>query len=201
MLHNEPQLMIDIETLATTPESVVYEVGIIKFTMSLMDLNGRKSVVSHKVKGRCWQLHTKDQRDRETDPGTLIWMKNTPGRMEALESAHKQGISIREWASAIQGEGWFDGSPWVWCKGPHFDISILESLFKQATGKRWVPWKYSKIRDLRTMDAVCMELGIPVHCEEVTHDALADCRLQVRQLEGMLDELQHRIGYKNDADA
>jgi hypothetical protein len=179
--------------MATTPDSVVYEVGIVKFmlrTAPAKEGENHKDLVADIFDKKRWCLNMKDQRNRLIDPGTVLWMNGTEGRMAAMEYSLKHGINLKQWTSEFQQ--WFEGSPHVWCKGPHFDISILESLFCQGNGGTWVPWRYSNIRDLRTLDAVCGDLEIPVLDEVPPHDSLHDCLLQVRQLTQMMKELQVR---------
>jgi len=72
---------------------------------------------------------------------------------------------------------WMDdhSAEYVWGHGATFDISILEAAYLKA--KRNVPWKYSNVRDTRTLfDIARVEMKRDIGTQ---HHALADARAQV----------------------
>lgn len=163
-------LVLDIETLGVSQSAQVYEVGIIKSW-------GWPS--ASPLEERSWFLHGNDQKHRSVDPSTIGWMKSK-GLMARLEQARDTGTSVRHFYREL--EPYLGDKPAIWTWGPQFDLSILESLFLDKNLS--VPWRYDTPRDLRTLDSLyTLMSGVGKRdTDNIPHDALGDCRLQLARL-------------------
>lgn len=163
-----PCVMIDIETLATSDDATILEIGVVCF-----DLEGRKF-------GPCdsWQLDSLAQEDRLIDPVTVRWWLD-PARAEAFsELTGKSGLpelwhGLNE-LSAFLGRHLTEGGE-VWAKGD-FDLRILGHAFV-AEGVA-MPWKYFQARELRS---VLKWMGV-AGGKTTAHRAEEDAKEQVRLL-------------------
>lgn len=133
-------LMIDLETLGTTPDAVVISLGAVFFDVKTGTLGPQFYQV----------LDVTDQMraGREVSPDTLKWWM---GQAEAAKKVfHEKAKAPREvmalfsqWAKANGGS-----KMQVWGNGSTFDISILENLYRQLGEPQ--PWAYYSVMDLRT---------------------------------------------------
>ena len=68
----------------------------------------------------------------------------------------------------------------VWCRGTDFDIPLLRNAFNQFGIP--IPWHYSDVRDLRTLDKFFVLPKLPRPADLKEHHALDDCRYQLMKL-------------------
>ena len=196
MIRGHLQLMLDLETLATEHDAVVCEVGMVLFSLSWAPNKAqqRRELTAHIHREELYRLNMTDQRHRKINVDTLIWMGNTPGRMAGLAAAAREGMTVKDFLAVSHEEEMWGGTR-IWCRGTHFDITILDSLIREH--QPMPPWRYNVPRDIRTLEDVCEDLNIPHKIGQANHDALHDCRAQLTHLVSMMDELQLRTGYKD----
>ena len=160
--------MLDLETLATSPDSVVLTFGAIKFDPFTDTID----------KGMYIRLDVDEQISlgRKVDEGTLAWWgsQNEQVREEALGEDGR--ISIDNFTSQLNK--FIVGANRIWAQGPVFDIVILENLYRQI-GKP-APWPYYTIRDSRTL---LKALGDDRKGGVNLHNALADCVSQAEAVQ------------------
>jgi len=161
-------VMLDLETLATSPDSVVLTFGAIKFDPFTDTID----------KGMYIRLDVDEQISlgRKVDEGTLAWWgsQNEQVREEALGEDGR--ISIDNFTSQLNK--FIVGANRIWAQGPVFDIVILENLYRQI-GKP-APWPYYTIRDSRTL---LKALGDDRKGGVNLHNALADCVSQAEAVQ------------------
>lgn len=161
-------VMLDLETLATSPDSVVLTFGAIKFDPFTDTID----------KGMYIRLDVDEQISlgRKIDEGTLAWWgcQNEQVREEALGEDGR--ISIDNFTSQLNK--FIVGANRIWAQGPVFDIVILENLYRQI-GKP-APWPYYTIRDSRTL---LKALGDDREGGANLHNALADCVSQAEAVQ------------------
>ena len=174
---NWTDIMIDIETLGTKPNSVILSIAAVPFD----PVTG-----GH---GRPFKIHidliTSMKAGLEIDPETLLWWMDQ--EKEAIDSAFAPQKEIlvpsfkyslctfREWLSKMNAEGAF-----IWSKGPQFDLVILENAFKTLDIP--MPWKFWNVRDVRTKIYPYKEEVGEIKFEGVQHDPLYDCYHQIKQV-------------------
>lgn len=133
-------------------------------------------------------LRIQETMNRLPSLDTFLWLVDQPksvidtikqnldGDMDELVSLVRS--IIRKFGQVIEGREYE-----VWFARPQFDIPLIESLFKNCGEE--LPWKYDKVKDLRTL----MDLaGIPIRSPEleplkqglILHTAKGDCKFQNR---------------------
>lgn len=168
--------MLDIETLGTKARSVVLTIGALKF-----DPNS----LADPTEGLHLYLEIDDQtnRGRLISESTLEWWgeQDESVRSDVFREDGRIGVesALDQLAAFVKDA---DG---VWAQGPTFDMVILEDLY-ETFGKK-VPWRFSKVRDSRTIFAV---LGDPRGKFELAHNALVDCYHQAKGVQQCLSKIR-----------
>lgn len=164
-------VMLDLETLATSPDSVILTFGAVKF-----DPFDRDKEMNQ---GLYMRVNVDEQiaLGRAVDEGTVAWWgtQNEEVREEALGEHDR--VSLEDFT--YQLNKFLVGTNRIWAQGPVFDIVIMENLYRQL-GKP-CPWLYYNIRDSRTL---LKALGDNRKGGQLLHNALADC---VSQAEAVQD--------------
>lgn len=167
-------IMLDLETLATSPNSVILTFGAIKFD----PFDPEKEMSD----GLYFRINVDEQIElgRNVDEGTVAWWgtQSEAVREEAL--GEQDRVSLEHFTKELNR--FVVGANRIWAQGPVFDIVILENLYRQL-GKP-TPWPYYLIRDSRTL---LKALGDTRNGGALLHNALADC---VSQAEAIQDAVR-----------
>jgi len=160
-------LMVDLETMAVSPNAVVLSLGAVHFNPYG---NGYGDKLYFRI-----NIDDQDALGREVDPNTITWWsQQDPVVMEEAFSPDNR-ISLVDAIDQFHKFAW--GCDAFWAHGSIFDIVIIENIYKQL-GKP-VPWQYWQIRDTRTL----FDLGVdPDMPKGGKHDALQDA---IRQSVGV----------------
>lgn len=160
-------LMVDMETMAVSPDAVVLSLGAVHFNPWG---NGYGDKIYFKI-----DLDDQDRLGRAIDPLTLDWWsKQDPAIMEEAFSPNDR-ISLEEAMDQFHKFAW--GCDCFWSHGATFDLVILENILRQMG--RPLPWNYWQLRDTRTL----FDLGYnPDMPQGSKHDALQDA---IRQAVGV----------------
>jgi exodeoxyribonuclease VIII len=160
-------LMVDLETLAVSPRSVVLSLGAVHFDPRGSDINDS---IYFKI-----SIDDQDQLNREIDPKTIDWWsKQDPAIMEEAFSVDNR-ISLNDAMDRFHKFAW--GCESFWSHGATFDLVIIEDILRQLN--RPLPWNYWQLRDTRTL----FDLGFdPEMPQGQKHDALQDA---IRQAIGV----------------
>jgi len=159
--------MIDLETMAVSPNAVVLSLGAVHFDPYS---NGYSKSLYFKI-----DLDDQDKLGREIDPNTLDWWARQD--IEIMEEAFSQEgrISLVDALDQFHKFAW--GCDAFWSHGATFDIVILENIYRQLN--KSLPWNYWQIRDTRTLFDIGFSPDMP---KENKHDALQDA---IRQSVGV----------------
>jgi hypothetical protein len=157
---------IDIETLSTSPESVVLSIGCVKFN---------PYTTEEPYDGRHFRLTIEEQteRGREIDEGTLDWWSRQSPEIQADALGDEGRITPLAFMQELNQ--WLFGVDKIWCQGPQFDIVILENLYKQFD--HHCNWKYWQIMDSRTLFYL-LPNDPRKKIQQQLHNALADAYFQ-----------------------
>jgi hypothetical protein len=157
---------IDIETLGTSPDTVVLTIGGIKFDP--MEDDGLHSEFYYR-------LNADEQIDmgRTVDEKTLEWWETQSEEVKAEALDTNDRIPVEETLKALNK--WLVGVDKIWCQGPVFDIGILENLYKQIGLHH--NWPFYIIRDSRTLFGL-MDKDPRKEIDFAAHNALADAIVQ-----------------------
>ena len=136
-------LMIDIESLDTSPYCVILTIGIVRF-----DPYG--SGVAEKLTLRPTIEDQSEQYGRIINDDTLRWWgEQSP---EALEEAMSDNdrISFKDCMEQIYKYGWNRRA--VWSHGAPFDVVAIETGMRQTLSyPNPIPWPFYTVRDTRTL--------------------------------------------------
>lgn len=171
-------LMIDLETLAVSPRTVVLSLGAVHFNPFTTDIF---DTLYLKI-----DLDDQDRLNREIDPNTIDWWaRQDPLVMEETFSTTDR-ISIQDALNKFHKFAW--GCDRFWSHGVGFDLVIIEDIYRQI--KKPLPWNYWQLRDTRTL----FDLGYdPEMSKENKHDALQDA---IRQARGV-QTVYRKLGIKH----
>ena len=171
-------IMLDIETLATSPDAVVLTFGAIKFDPFNPSIQMSAGIY--------FRIDVDEQIDlgRRVDEGTVAWWgtQSAEVREEALGETDR--VSLEDFTKALNK--FVVGATRIWAQGPVFDIVILENLYRQI-GKP-APWQYYSIRDSRTL---LKALGDDRKGGALLHNALADAVSQAEAVQSAVN--RHKL--------
>ena len=156
-------IMIDLETLATTPDATILTIGAVKFDPFGEDV----------IEPKCSKFYVKvdvDSCDRiglVTNDATIEWWANQSKEAQEEAFSPDNRIDIEDAFQQLYKFCW--GAKRVWSHGAGFDIIICEHIFRKI-GKA-IPWSFWQVRDTRTL----FDLGInPNRPPVLKHHALED---------------------------
>lgn len=156
-------LMIDLETLATSPNSAVLTIGAIRFDPFGNDIED----------DQCDRLYVKvdldscDELNLDVNEDTIAWWSQQSKEAQDEAFSTDGRIHIREAMDQLYKFAW--GCNRVWSHGASFDTVICENIFRKLN--KAVPWKFWQVRDTRTL----FDLGLdPKRPPVLKHHALED---------------------------
>ena len=175
-------IMLDMETLATSPDAVILTFGAVKFDPKNSEEPDRPIY---------FRIDVDEQTalGRVINEDTLVWWgKQEPAVFEEAMSEEDR-VSLDHFTTELNR--YVVGANKIWCQGPTFDITMLENLYRMI-GKP-VPWSYWQIRDSRTLgDLTSVQRK---HTKDTAHNALGDAYVQAVAVQEIFNEL----GLANEA--
>jgi len=170
-------LMVDMETMAVTPNAVVLSLGAVHF-------NPYGSGYSDKIYFRV-SIDDQDSLGREVDPATIEWWgRQDPAIMEEAFSPDNR-ISLVDAMDQFHKFAW--GCDRFWSHGATFDLVMLENIYRQLN--KPLPWNYWQLRDTRTLFDLGFDPDMPTGSK---HDALQDAIRQAAGVQNMYRKLNIR---------
>jgi len=172
-------IMIDLETLNTTPDSTILTIGAVKFDPFGQELKDpRMDSFYAKV-----DLDSCDRIGLTTSDDTIAWWANQSKEAQAAAFDTEGRIPIEDAFAQLYKFCW--GAKRVWSNGATFDIIICEHVFRKIN--RACPWKFWEVRDVRT----AFDLGInPLRPPVTAHHALEDAWNQAVGIQNVYNTLR-----------
>jgi hypothetical protein len=178
-------IMIDLETLATSTDAAILTIGAVKFDPFGRELS-EPSMDSFYVRV---DLDSCDEIGLVTNDDTIAWWANQDQAAQDEAFSDKDRIHIRDAFQQLYKFCW--GAQRVWSNGSGFDIVICETVFKRI--EKAVPWQFWQTRDCRT----AFDLGInPNRPPVLKHHALEDAWNQAVGIQNVYNTL--RMSTTND---
>jgi hypothetical protein len=165
-------VMIDIETLSTSPNSLILTIGAIKFnrTKVVEDIKDLETFYVRIDQNSCKKLKMEISKD------TLDWWDSQSDDYKYEALLNKDRINIKDGLNALSK--FIKNSKYIWANSPNFDCVILENAYKLCNLD--IPWKFYNLRDTRTVydlgNVSLKTIG------ETKHHALFDCYNQILAL-------------------
>lgn len=166
-----PDIMLDLETLGTTPGCVIRSIGAVAFDPNGGPLGETLYLIIDRASCEAAGL--------TVDPDTEAWWaEQSP---EARAEFDGQGVALAEALDAF--ELFYttlapiaDKADRLWSNGPSFDEAILAAAYR-ALGRK-PPWRYNAARDCRTIyDLAGLKLQ---HTGGTFHKAIDDAVEQAK---------------------
>lgn len=172
-------IMIDLETLATSPDAAILTIGAVRF-----DPFGReredKKMDSFYVKVDIDSCH---ELGLVTSDDTIEWWASQSAEAQHAAFDPEGRIHIQEAFNQLYKFCW--GAKRVWSNGASFDVVICETVFRKI--QKAYPWKFWEIRDVRT----AFDLGINPQRPPITaHHALEDAWNQAVGIQNVYNTLR-----------
>lgn len=158
-------VMVDIEGLATGPETTILTIAAQEFDPLERGVFGRDYYV---------RVDLESQQDRTIEQGTIDWWATQPQVVREEAFGEQDRVPLHDALEGLHRIIWH--SKRVWAQGPTYDMTILEHAYKSLSIP--LPWRYYAVRDSRTVFALCPNL----ERYPASHHALEDCRRQVKLL-------------------
>jgi hypothetical protein len=159
-----------LETLATSPNSVILTFGAIKFD----PFDADKDLTD----GLYLRVDVDEQiaLGRHVDAGTVEWWGTQSEEVREEALGEQDRVDLETFTHQLNR--FLVGTGRIWAQGPVFDIVIMENLYRQM-GKP-CPWLYYNIRDSRTL---LKALGDSRQGGALLHNALADAVSQAQAVQ------------------
>ena len=176
-------VMIDLETLATSTDATILTIGAVKFDPFGKDIE-EPAMDSFYVKV---DVDSCDELGLVSNDDTIAWwaQQSKEAQAEAFEGDDR--IHIREAMDRLYKFCW--GAKRIWSNGAAFDIPICETAYKRLN--KAIPWSFWQVRDVRT----AFDLGINPHRPPVlAHHALQDAWNQAVGVQNVYKRLRTASG-------
>jgi hypothetical protein len=178
-------IMIDLETLATSTDAAILTIGAVKFDPLGLELK-EPAMDSFYCKV---DLDSCDRIGLVTNDDTIAWWASQSKEAQEAAFDPTDRIDVEEAFARLYKFCW--GAKRVWSNGSCFDIMICEHVFKKVG--RAIPWKFWEIRDVRT----AFDLGINPQRPPVTaHHALEDAYNQAIGIQNVYNTLRSSTTYE-----
>lgn len=178
---------IDLETPARTAESAILSIALTR--------------VGDDAQRWSWVVKPKGQESRKVDLDTVLWWLQQPKEAQeafAGEEAQRSAKHIFVVLSELFNILWADdGDVCLWAKPQHFDIAILESLYREfAAAKGEQLLHRRKVHNARTLyEATAVVYGAEIDEIDLPggakHDPQYDSLLTAHTVERSLSILKH----------
>jgi len=177
-------IMIDLETLATSPDAAILTIGAVKFDPFGDDIN----------EPNCEKFYVRvdlDSCDRiglVTNDDTINWWSQQSKEAQEEAFSPDDRIDIVDAMNQLYKFCW--GAKRVWSHGASFDVVICEHIFNKI--QKAVPWKFWEVRCTRTL----FDIGIdPERPPVLKHHALEDAWNQAVGVQHIFQKLRGSTMY------
>jgi len=172
-------IMIDLETLATTPDAQILSIGAVRF-----DPFGKDVQEPQMTKFYCRvDIDSCDALGLVASDATIEWWSNQSKEAQDEAFDPTDRLHVQEAFEKLYKFCW--GAKRVWANGSCFDIVICEHVFRKLN--KAIPWSFWQVRDVRT----AFDLGInPNRPPVLKHHALEDAWNQAVGIQNVYRTLQ-----------
>jgi hypothetical protein len=168
-------VMVDLETLGTTNDSVVLSIGAVKFALDGDDTEESINMddIEEGTDDRSFYYILPPQPTRHVDQGTMRWWNSQSTEARKVLDSEPTLPTLQE----VQRDFFHfcRGTESLWGNGNMFDNAILRSLFAPA-----FPYKYWADLDYRTLKKLYESFGYTTYpaFKSIPHHALCDAKMQ-----------------------
>lgn len=172
------RVMLDLETLGTSPGSVILSIGAARF-----DLGGVNDTFYEAI-----DLEDAAKAGLTIDLGTLRWwmQQGKEARKAAFSGEERLDMALTKFQRWLKPNEDLE----LWAKSPSFDCVLLEAAYRVCGWE--TPWHYGQQRDMRTLTAIVSPRQD--YDKGTAHNALDDAILQAEQVANCLTQLEELHG-------
>lgn len=172
-------VMIDLETLATSTDAVILTIGAVKFDPFGRDID-EPAMDSFYVKV---DIDSCDELGLVANDDTIAWWSQQSKEAQAEAFEGDDRVHIRDAFDQLYKFCW--GAKRVWSNGAAFDVPICEHVYRKLN--KAIPWSFWSVRDVRT----AFDLGInPNRPPVLAHHALQDAWNQAVGIQNVYNTLR-----------
>lgn len=176
-------IMVDLETLATTADAVILSIGAVTFDPHSNEIgnDGFYTAV---------EMHAQMVMQRRISESTLkFWMEQGPEAKAVFADENKRTLH----AALYELEKWvgpdFIGN--IWSNGADFDIPMLAHAYTQMNIEP--PWKFYNTRCVRTLKNLPRADRVPRPAFGVKHNALDDAIAQAMHVQAIMKTMKEGL--------
>lgn len=164
-------VMVDLETLGTTADSVIMSIGAVKFNPSNGAIDSAAFYASVSIDSNL-------ELGRKINEATLIWwMQQSPGSQNVFHEPKQTLVA----ALRAFGDWWgTDNKMLIWSNGADFDIPMMAHAMQHS--RIATPWQFFNARCYRTVKNTKAAKCVPRPDNPNAHNALADAIYQAKHL-------------------
>lgn len=190
-------VMIDIETLGTTNDSVILQIGAVGFAVGGMDLDGffadvsvkEQVTIGRKVCGDtlAWWLDATTSNARQA-----VFTRNDSDMLSFSESL----IQLNKYIEKCLIGDTKNNTPndRVWANSPTFDLAIIRNAMKTCgITPAWKYWQEADVRTIKVVDGIINgteHKATPKMMEGIDHSAFDDAKNQAMFITNFLQYAQ-----------
>lgn len=171
------EVMLDLETLGTSPGCAVLSLGAVEFDL---DPDASQGGVLRSFKYNVSLQSCLDVGLTVEGATVEWWLQQSQAAQLGLLVPQPSPLPLvlgawSEWFAGCQGGA---KAARLWSHGASFDPPLLQACYRACGSGFKEPWNYKLVRDTRTLfDLTGVKLEPPA--QGVAHDALDDCLAQV----------------------
>lgn len=171
-------IMLDLETLDTSPTSVILTFGAVKFDKFSENDPDDSTAIYLRL-----DMDSQSELGRTINPDTVVWWGNQSKESQEEAFSEENRVSLEDFTTQLNK--YIVGCDKIWAQGTTFDIVIIENLYRML-GKP-IPWAYWQVRDSRTL----FDLGDDSIKKNnaSAHNALADAYFQAKSVQAIYKQL------------
>ena len=173
--------MIDLETLATDPHATILTIGGVKF-------NPETSEEPHSEFYFKLDVDEQVKLCRTQDPGTIDWWSKQDPRIMEEAFGEEDRVGLKHFLSHMTK--WMVGVDVLWGHGYGFDVTIVETLYRQMDTP--IPWNFWQVKDGRTLIGL-LPSDPRKTMQTDLHNALADSYYQAKAIQVAYSHLYANI--------
>lgn len=177
-------LMVDIETFGNQSNSAIVSIGAVEFNMQTGEC-GREYYTNVSLKS-CLDIGLIINAD------TLMWwMKQSDEARKKLTEGKQLPIrdALFEFMHFVQICGGKNAE--IWGNSARFDLGILSDAYNKTSIE--IPWDFRNERCVRTLVSFHPDIKNNLKFVGTAHDAVHDCRHQIKYCSETFNKLNHGI--------
>lgn len=169
-MSNFNHIMVDLETLGTTPGGVILSLGAVQFDIE----TGKTGSTFYKKIALADSLAA----GLTVDAATLQWwmLQSEPAKKELFDGAEEIKNVMYDFADFVDQP---DQPVYLWGNSARFDLGLLEAAYVKL--RIPIPWKFRNERCLRTLVSLAPHIKQNFKWDSTltAHNALHDCYQQI----------------------